>query len=162
MVGAEFRKSSGGHSTSCAARRHPSLCQSPLIAFVNWRNSALCSWHLPVPWSSSRSKLARRRLTSGNETGPKSHTGLPRAASQTTTRPRLRYRPGRDTCSAERGTLKLSSSGGDVHSRLEHAVVGPQPQQDHGELAGHANPRLGRRGSLGQPEAPILQVGGCL
>ena len=67
-----------------------------------------------------------------------------------------------DARSAERGTLKLSSSGGEGRPWLEHAVVGPQPQQDHGELAGHANPRLGGRGPLGQPEAPILQVGGRL
>ena len=34
-------------------------------------------------------------------------------------------------------TLPLSSSAGDVRPWLEQAVVGPQPQQDHRELAGH-------------------------
>ena len=77
-----------------------------------------------------------------------------------TTSPALPSR--QDARSAKRGTLKLSSSGGDVRPRLEHAVVRPQPQQDHGELAGHANPRLGSRGPFGQSEAPILQVGGRL
>ena len=56
------------------------------------------------------------------------------------------------------GSVRMygGKSGGDGRPRLKHAVVGPQPQQDHGELAGHANPRLGRRGPLGQPEARIL------
>jgi hypothetical protein len=98
----------------------------PLIAFVNRRDFVFRRGHLPVPWSSLRSRLARRRLTSGNETDPKSHTGLPPAASQTTTRPRLRYRPAR-TLAPRCGTLKLSSFGGGLRPRLEHAVVSPQP-----------------------------------
>ena len=69
-----------------------------------------CSWRLPVPWSSSRSGLARRRFTSENETGPKSYTvcrGRP---------PRLRHDLACVTvpagCSLHGArTLKLSSSG---------------------------------------------------
>jgi len=77
-----------------------------------------------------------------------------------TTSPALPSRQGHSLRRAE--LRKLSSSGGEGRPWLEHAVVGPQPQQDHGELAGHANPRLGSGGPLGQPEAPILQVGGCI
>src|SRR5271156_1373478 len=82
------------------ARPRSAKSSNRLRQLLNIAHSAVGA--LPVPWSSSRSRWARRRLTSGNEAGPKSHTGLPRAASQTTTRPRPRYRPGRDTRSAAR------------------------------------------------------------
>src|SRR5271169_1126339 len=88
------------------ARPRSAKSSNRLRQLLNIAHSAVGA--LPVPWSSSRSRWARRRLTSGNEAGPKSHTGLPRAASQTTTRPRPRHRPGRDLAPRDAELVKSS------------------------------------------------------